>query len=99
MVASNAAADPKVALLNVTTNFEHPPTISDAPAFYAHGPGCCQQPSSPTGIAAGGPFPAAQGVRADFATARFTLTCLTFCALLWPDSAIPTVYRAIPKPS
>ena len=59
MAASNAAADLKTAF-NTTAGPQHSPTISDVPAFFAHGPGCCQQPLSLTGVAAGGPFPAAQ---------------------------------------
>ena len=59
MVASNAVADLKAAL-NATVGPQHSLTISDAPAIYAHGPGCCQQPSSPTSFATGGLSPAAQ---------------------------------------
>ena len=59
MAASNAATDLKAAF-NATAGLQHSPTISDVPAFFARGPGCCQQPSSPTGVAACGPLPAAQ---------------------------------------
>ena len=46
MAVSNAAIDLKAAF-NATAGLQHSPTISDGPAFFARGPGCCQQPSSP----------------------------------------------------
>ena len=58
-VAPDAAADHE-ATLNATGDLIHSPTIHNVPAFYAHGPDCCQQSPSPTGVTAGGPFPAAQ---------------------------------------
>ena len=47
--APDAAADHEAAL-NATAVLTHSSTISSAPAFYASGLGCCQQPPSPTGI-------------------------------------------------
>jgi hypothetical protein len=57
--ASDTAADHEAAL-NATAGLTHFSTIGIAPAFYASGHGCRQQPPSPTGIMAGGPDPYAQ---------------------------------------
>ena len=59
--ASDAAADHEAAL-NATASLMHSSTISDVPAIYAPGHGCCQQPPSPTGIMTGGPESCAQSI-------------------------------------